>query len=124
MYAEYLRFHGLVVDAVSNPIEALRLIGLSTPDVIVTDFVFPTGQIDGPDFVTRARLSTASQQPFVIVISGFTQRADETRARQAGADRFLLKPCLPKALLREIENLRQTRGEQHAAVPRMRKLQH
>jgi len=103
MYCDYLRFHGFLVDAASEPIEALRLIQLLRPDVIVTDFVFPSGRLDGPDLIARVRELSAGRVSRIIVISGFTQRSDEERARLAGADRFLLKPCLPKDLLREIE---------------------
>jgi CheY-like chemotaxis protein len=105
MYVDYLRFHGFVVDAASDPIEALRLIEMLAPNVIVTDFAFPTGRLDGPDFIACARELPAGRRARIIVISGFTQRTDEERASQAGADRFLLKPCLPKDLLHEIEKM-------------------
>lgn len=105
MYVDYLRFHGFLVDAAAEPMEGLRLVQLLAPDVIVTDFAFPTGRLDGPELIARARELAAGRRARIIVISGFTQRTDEERARQAGADRFLLKPCLPKDLLHEIERM-------------------
>jgi CheY-like chemotaxis protein len=103
MYVDYLRFCGFLVDAASDPIEALRLVRLHPPNVIVTDFVFPTGRIDGPDFITRVRETVNDSHLCIIVVSGFTRPTDRRRARRAGADRFLLKPCLPHELLREVE---------------------
>jgi CheY-like chemotaxis protein len=103
MYVDYLRFCGYVVDAAPAPREALPLVQLLLPDVIVTDFVFPTGHLDGPDFITRVRETVLESYPRIIVVSGFTQPTDSRRARRAGADRFLLKPCLPNELLREVE---------------------
>ena len=111
MYVDYLRFSGYIVDAAAEPIEGLQLARLRLPDVIVTDFVFPTGRLDGPDFIARVResLSLASQYPRIVVVSGFTQPADRQRARHAGANRFLLKPCLPNELLHEVERAMATR---------------
>jgi DNA-binding response OmpR family regulator len=105
MYVDYLRFCGFSVVGASDPSQALRWIQLLVPDVIVTDFVFPTGQLDGPGFIARVRETASGRHPRVIVISGFTQRSDEQRARDAGADRFVLKPCLPHDLLRRIDRI-------------------
>ena len=105
MYADYLRFNGFMVDAASDPVEALHRIQAVAPDVIVTDFAFPGSGPAGPAFIARVRDMAFGQAPCIIVISGFTQSTDRRQAREAGADRFLLKPCLPKALLRIIDRI-------------------
>jgi len=82
MYVDYLRFSGYIVDAAPDPIQALQLVRLRRPDVIVTDFVFPTGRLDGPDFIARVRDLLTGKHPRIVVVSGFTQPADRRRARQ------------------------------------------
>jgi CheY-like chemotaxis protein len=69
MYADYLRFCGFVVDAAPDPVEALQLVRLRKPDVVVTDFVFPTGRLDGPDFIARVRKLIIDPHPRIIVVS-------------------------------------------------------
>jgi len=109
MYVDYLRFSGFIVDAATDPIMALQLVRLRAPDIIVTDFVFPTGCLDGPGFIARVRESLTDQRPPIIVVSGFTRQTDRQRAQHAGANRFLLKPCLPNELLHEVERAMATR---------------
>jgi CheY-like chemotaxis protein len=103
MYVDFLRFCGFLVDATPDPWDALLLARLHGPEVIVTDFVFPGVRLDGPEYISRVRKTVNSPQPHIIVISGFTQPAERRRAQDAGADRFLLKPCLPQELLRQID---------------------
>ena len=105
MYVLYLRHHHLDVWAAANPAEALGMLDVARPDVIVTDFAFPSGALDGPAFVKRLRRLRQKLELPIIVVSGFTQPADRRRARLAGADAFLIKPCLPDQLLGAITRM-------------------
>jgi two-component system cell cycle response regulator DivK len=102
MYVDFLQYQGLEVRGVARPTAALRILRRFRPDVIVTDFAFPEGRVDGVTFVSVLRQQPGLQDPAVIVVSGFTQPTDERRARAAGADAFLMKPCLPERLLLEM----------------------
>ena len=102
MYASYLEHEGLVVYEAKGPRGALRAIRRLHPDVLVTDYVFPGTTVDGPAFIERIRNRKARAQPAIVVVSGFTRPEDERRARAAGADDFVLKPCLPADLLTHI----------------------
>ena len=103
MYVAYLRHNSLSVREATSPTTALPLVRRFQPDVIVTDFVFRTGSVDGPGFINAVRQMRDAINPTIIVVSGFTQKRDERRARDAGADAFLIKPCLPEQLLFEVQ---------------------
>jgi CheY-like chemotaxis protein len=102
MYAEYLRAHQVAVEDVAVPEEALVTLTAFAPDVIVTDFTFQGSPLDGPAFVRLLRGQPEFQRTPVIVVSGYVRAEDRQEARDAGADRFLLSPCLPSDLLTEI----------------------
>ena len=71
------------------------------PDVIVVDFVFIGSAMDGPS-VVRAFGERVDGATSIIVVSGFGRREDGERARASGADRFLIKPILPRDVLYEV----------------------
>lgn len=102
MYASYLEHEGLVVCEATGPRGALSAIRRFHPDVLVTDYVFPGTTIDGPAFIAQVRDDRGCAQPAIVVVSGYTRPEDERRARAAGADDFVLKPCLPADLLAHI----------------------
>jgi len=102
MYGEFLRHHHIQVYDFDHPEDALALLDAGTPlDVVVVGFVFIGSNMDGPSVVRaiRARVDEATS---IIVVSGFGRRDDGERARAAGADRFLIKPILPRDVLYEV----------------------
>jgi two-component system chemotaxis response regulator CheY len=104
MYADYLRSVGSNVEHVRTPEQALSLLESDRPLVIVTDMVFKRSRYDGPSFMRAVRARPECSATSFIVVSGFTRTADRDRARAAGADLFLLKPCAPDALWRYINS--------------------
>ena len=108
MYACYLQHEGLSVREARTPAAALKAIRGFRPDVVVTDYVFPGTSVDGPAFIRRIRDHSELPRPAIIVVSGFTRPEDAQRARAAGADVYLLKPCLPEDLLAHIARRHET----------------
>jgi CheY-like chemotaxis protein len=102
MYAEYLRAHHVGVEAVAVPEAALVTLTAIAPDVIVTDFTFQGSSLDGPAFIRLVRAQPQFQETPVIVVSGYVREEDRRAARDAGADLFLLSPCLPSDLFATI----------------------
>lgn len=102
MYTQYLRSRGADVDYIRTPEEALQRLAAARPVVIVTDMVFERSAFDGPGFLRALRKRPECAMTNVIVLSGFTRPVDRERARTAGADRFLLKPCGPDELWRHV----------------------
>ena len=102
VHMTFLRQHGMVARGVARPETALRVLCAFRPEVIVTDLVFPGRPFDGLAFISAVRQRQDIREPVVVVVSGFTQRSNLRSARIAGADSFLVKPCLPERLLLEV----------------------
>ena len=102
MYAEYLSHMGLTPLCVQEADTALRL--ARRADVIVTGLLLP-GPIDGYALINRLRHSTSTRCIPIVVLTGCAWTTEEARARSAGCDAFLSKPCIPDMLLREIRRM-------------------
>jgi CheY-like chemotaxis protein len=106
MYAQYLQSVGATVDYVRTPEEAFARLLPQPPVVIVTDMVFQASAYDGPAFLKEIRSRPECATTSCIVLSGFPRPSDRQRARSAGADRFLVKPCAPDELRRHVDSAR------------------
>jgi len=81
--------------------EARALAAARNPDLFISDLHI--GAESGVDFIkwVRTRPATAAT-PFMIVSSSAPAESDRLRSLEFGADRFLLRPLEPEALLDEI----------------------
>ena len=70
---------------------------------IVTDLTLPA--LSGLDLARRLRADARTTDVSIIVLSGHSSESTEQRARKAGCDRYLVKPCLPDALALQIHNV-------------------
>lgn len=95
MYAEFLGIGFQVVTAPTAE-EALEVVHSHVPDLLITDLSLPG--IDGFELITQVRQHPAFRQLPIICLSGHGGDAYEERARAAGSDRVLLKPCMPDKL--------------------------
>ncbi len=102
IYGAFLHHHGMTVRGSRTPELALEVLSRFRPDVIVTDLVFQW-QLDGHAFIQVLRQRRWAPNPVIVVVSGAAQPQEIRRARNAGADSFLIKPCFPERLLKEIE---------------------
>lgn len=102
MYAEYLRASAFGVIEVGDTAKAL--LRAAEADVVVTGIRVP-GPFDGIELVHRLRARRATKQQPVIVLTASAKQTDHDEAARAGCDAFLLKPCLPDALVGEIRRL-------------------
>jgi DNA-binding response OmpR family regulator len=104
MYADVLRRSGIVLDEAADGREAL-VKALSRPhDVVITDTRLPG--ISGYELCELLRRDIATKGTVIIVVTGEAYASNVERARQAGADAVLVKPCLPDFLLAEVHRLR------------------
>lgn len=95
--SEILNIQGYQVSIGANGQEALVLIQKERPDLIVMDMSMPV--MSGWDLAKRLK---ADQNTSPIPIVAFTAHAmagDEAKARAAGCDDYVSKPCAPKDLV-------------------------
>lgn len=95
MYAEFLAM-AFDVTTAADAEEALRIMHDQAPDVLVTDLSLPG--MDGFELIAKVRSDAAFQLIPVICLSGYGGYEHEQRARAAGSDRILQKPCMPDEL--------------------------
>jgi len=96
MYAQFLATSFEVLQAADGH-EALLAAEQGRPDAIVTDLSLPGG-MDGFELVRQLRRLANTRRTPVLCLSGHSGRMHEERARRAGVDRIVQKPCLPDAL--------------------------
>jgi two-component system cell cycle response regulator DivK len=100
MYVEYLQFQGLrVAEAVNGEDAVLRTKEL-LPAVIVMDLSLPV--MDGWEATRRIKADPQTAHIRVIALTGHAEPAHAKKAREAGCDDFVPKPCLPESLLSKI----------------------
>jgi two-component system, cell cycle response regulator DivK len=95
MYAEFLAIEFEVMTAVDGE-DALKTLRRQAPDVIVTDLSLPG--MDGFQLIARVRGDSKFQSIPIICLSGYGGHEHEERARAAGCNRILQKPCMPDEL--------------------------
>ena len=104
MYAEWLTGAGFRVAQAHNGLQALERALESVPDVVVTDLNIPG--IDGFELTRRLKQDPRTSGIPVLAVTGYAAfAADPARARRAGCDAVLEKPCSPEELERAIRSL-------------------
>jgi CheY-like chemotaxis protein len=104
MLAEVLRLSGFSPIVTGDPAEALQMAEKSPPAVIVADLHLP-GSMNGLEFTHRLKRGATTKHVPVIMLTGMARVHDRNLASSAGVDAFLVKPCAPVELVREIHRL-------------------
>jgi two-component system OmpR family response regulator len=102
MYAEYLSAQGFRVTEAGTTDAAMSLISMA--DAIITGLLVP-GSFDGVELIARIRRDPVTATKAVVVVTACTFSHQLERARRAGANMVLLKPCLPGVLCDELQRL-------------------
>lgn len=104
MYADWLMHAGFHVEQAHNGLQALERALDAPPHVVVTDLNIPG--IDGFELTRRLRQDSRTRDVPVIAVTGYAAFAsDPERARRAGCDAVLPKPCSPEDLETAIREL-------------------
>lgn len=101
---------GHVVQEAQNGEEALNLIRVSAPDMIISDILMPV--MDGFHLCRRVKGDdTLNSIPFVFYTATYTDSKDEEFALSLGAERFIRKPMEPEVFIGMLQEV----IEQHKA---------
>jgi CheY-like chemotaxis protein len=111
MYAEFLGI-GFHVLTAGDGEQALEMVRLHHPDLVITDLSLPG--IDGFELITALRRDPSFESIPIICLSGYGGESHEVRARAAGSDRILLKPCMPDKLAEVAAELLQDVSQRRA----------
>jgi len=109
MYAAYLSFSGYRVAEATNGVEAIEKTLELMPDIILMDLALP--RMDGWEATRRLKLDERTRHIPIVALTGHALAGHAEGARQAGCDAFVTKPCLPDALVAEIQRMLAARAE-------------
>jgi CheY-like chemotaxis protein len=100
LYQHYFEWQGLRVISAADGIAGLQAVLWESPDVIVLDLAMP--RMTGWEVLESLKADARTRGIPVIVLSGQGQRE---QAIVKGADSYCSKPCLPDALLHEVQRV-------------------
>ena len=103
MYATYLQFSGFRVAEAANGLEALEKTRELLPDIILMDLALP--KMDGWEATRRLKADERTSHILIVALTGHALAGHAEGARQAGCDAFVTKPCLPDAIVAEIQRM-------------------
>src|SRR3954453_9217569 len=100
LYAKFLRFAAWQIDEADEGREALAKAIALRPELIVTELRLPG--MSGFDLCRIVRSDPATAPAKLVVVTADPFEADIERARMAGADAVLVKPCAIDELERTV----------------------
>lgn len=100
MYREYLDFAGFRVETARDGREAIDKARELDPDLILMDLSLPV--MDGWEATRRLKADPKTSHLIIVALSAHALAAEGERARQAGCDGFIAKPCLPSDLVAQM----------------------
>lgn len=103
MSVEFLSFSGFRVAEAKDGLEAVAKAIELRPDVILMDYSLPG--IDGWEATRRIRADAGSGSVRIVGLTGYGEAEELARAKEAGCDAFITKPCPPDKLVAEIQKL-------------------
>jgi CheY-like chemotaxis protein len=109
MYAEYLRLASCQTDEAEDGREALAKALTRHPDVIVTEMRLPG--MSGLDLCALLRRDDSTRAIPIVVVTADAVEENLRRAKAAGADVVLVKPCRPETLRAEISRVLELSAE-------------
>jgi two-component system, cell cycle response regulator DivK len=96
-----LRHHGYEVLEAAGGTEAVRLSRENRPDLVILDMVMSTP--DGWTVTDMLKHDPLTSRIPIIALTVSHAAEDQERAREAGADSYLIKPCFPATVLEEVQ---------------------
>jgi two-component system, cell cycle response regulator DivK len=103
MYAEYLEFSGFRVAEARNGLEAVEKAFALQPAIILMDLSLPV--MDGWEATRRLKGDARTRAIPVVALTGHALDGHSREAQDAGCDAYVTKPCLPDALVREVQRV-------------------
>ncbi len=112
MYRDYLEFAGFRVETARDGREGIEKARALQPDLILMDLSLPG--IDGWEATRLLKAAPETRQIIIIALSAHALATEGDRARAAGCDGFIAKPCLPPDLVLEITRYLKSHGADRA----------
>ncbi len=103
LFCDLLRAHDCAVEGVRDGREALDAARRFVPDLIVMDIQMP--HVTGLELIEAIRADGELARIPVMAVTAYAGKADEERARAAGADAYVSKPISLMRFVEVVEGL-------------------
>jgi two-component system response regulator MprA len=101
MLQRTLTYENLTVYTATSGIEALPLVSLKTPDLIILDWLMP--KMDGITFIQKLRYS--GDKTMILMLTARDAIENRVEGLDSGADDYLVKPFAPAELVARVNAL-------------------
>jgi CheY-like chemotaxis protein len=106
-----LASEGFLVRTAADAQEALTVLGVFAPRMILMDVQLP--DIDGLTLTRRLKADPATRDIIVLALTAYAMKGDEERALAAGCDGYVAKPIDTRDLPRLVAELLAARAERN-----------
>lgn len=103
LLGERLRSNGFEVATAMDGETAIKMTLREKPALILLDLGIPG--LDGFEVCRALKCDPSTRGIPIIMLSAKSRQGDKDRAAEAGAEGYMIKPCVPGVLLEEIRNL-------------------
>lgn len=86
----YLEIHDMEVLVANNGLEAVELMKIKSPDIILMDIMMP--EMDGYDAIKILKGKSTTKSVPIIAVTAKAMVGDKEKCLEAGADDYLSKP--------------------------------
>jgi CheY-like chemotaxis protein len=83
--------------------EALKMVSNYNPDVVLLDIQLP--EVNGFDVCESIKNNPVLFHTKILMISSQSQKFDLQKAKEVGADGYIIKPFKPNTLMEKVEQL-------------------
>jgi|CXWL01.1.fsa_nt_gi two-component system cell cycle response regulator DivK len=101
--ADVLAASGYRVCQACDGAQAVELALRERPDLILLDMAMPG--VSGWEAVGRIKAMPQTRDIPVFAFTAFALAGDELKAKEAGCDGYVSKPCVPKEVVEKIRNM-------------------
>jgi CheY-like chemotaxis protein len=95
-----LQSEGYDVTTASDADEALELLAVRPPDLILMDLQLPG--TDGLELTRRLKKATATRHIAIVAMTAYVMKGDDRKAIEAGCDGYIAKPIDTRGLPRAV----------------------
>lgn len=109
---EALEMAGWRVLQATNGLEAFELIMAERPALVFLDLSMP--KMNGWEVAKKIREMPELADVAVFAFTAHALQGDETKARAAGCDDYIAKPCIPRDVVKKVRRWLQEKSEVEA----------
>ena len=102
LFNDLLKANGYTVLQAKDGLEALRIVRLDRPDLILMDIQLP--EISGLEITKQLKEDEELRSIPIVAVTAFAMKGDEEKIRQAGCDGYMTKPISIASIMQAIEH--------------------